>query len=265
VSSGATADMCMPRSLRLSFLLGTAAILPPVHGQNSSGMAHGSWVYGHVCADVNYSSAMARDMLRNKHLRVLESGEARPLKYRDQAGQWRGVDVDLLNQLSYMLGFSYEIHDFGRPPTGTSWTSWVLRMCTAGDLVGGQWSPNVARRDGAIQIKGHLDASLVLVTRPEEAADRDTTFANAAHALFSWSLPFSPWVWVAIIALVLSSGVVDWIVERDHVPGHRVSSSLCACSAHSTHIASAHEREARGRRSVRAPPTAHAQHIASLV
>ena len=38
------------------------------------------------------------------------------------------MDIDLLNQLSWLLGFTYEIVDMGYPPSGQTWTQHAVQL-----------------------------------------------------------------------------------------------------------------------------------------
>ena len=181
------------------------------------------WQLGEICSGVNYTTARAQDMLKGKHLLVLDT-KWMPYAEPDPSSPvgWRGLDVDLLNQLSWLLGFSYEIQDMGSPADGETWTDLALKVQYEGDLLASYWSPSAERRDGAFMFKGHLDLSTVLIARLEQASGD----AALMKRLGSFSRPFTPGLWAAVIALVLLSGCIDWLAERDNMPGHKVTSSL---------------------------------------
>jgi hypothetical protein len=83
-------------------------------------------------------------------------------------------------------------------------------------------SPNPTRRDSALQLIGHLDISTVLVSRSDTSHVKSLSW----ETLFSCAQPFSTALWFTFVALILFSGVVDWIAERDHAPGHQLTASL---------------------------------------
>ena len=76
-------------------------------------------------------------------------------------------------------------------------------------------------------MRGHLDVSTVLVARRDPVREGTTTIMS----LFSWTQPFSGRLWVMLILLIIISGVVDWLLERNHMPGHKITSSLYEYSA----------------------------------
>ena len=97
------------------------------------------WAPGEVCAGVLYngtSATAARDMLRGKHLKVLDLWWG-PFAIPDEtaAKGWTGLDVDLLDRMAWLLGFTYEIHDMGYPGDGETWTDHVLNWQHNGDLI----------------------------------------------------------------------------------------------------------------------------------
>ena len=119
------------------------------------------WQLGEICNGVNYSSMASKDMLRGKHLRVLDTKWA-PYATPDPSAAkgWVGLDIDLLNNLSWLLGFTFQVHDMGYPGEGESWTDVALRAQHHGDLLASYWSPSDERRNGAMMFKGHLDVRL---------------------------------------------------------------------------------------------------------
>jgi len=119
--------------------------------------------------------------------------------------------------LSWLLGFTFEIHDMGYPGEGETWTQHVLEHQFDGDLVASFWVPQAERRDGSIQLRGHLDLSTVLVARHAMVERWD---------LFSWARPFTWDLWLAFVALVVVSGVVDWLLEREFAPTQKLVSSI---------------------------------------
>ena len=178
---------------------------------------------GAVCSGVDYSRTQAKDMLRGKRLRVMDL-VWKPFAHKNATAPkgWEGMDIDLLDQISWLMGFTYDIGDLGYPSVGQSWTQHVIEHQNDGDLIASFWVPSLPRRNQAIQLRGHLDLSLVLVARREYITEQE----QLSEALWSWSRPFSGSLWAAIIGLVIASGIVDWIAERQHMPGHKVTTSL---------------------------------------
>lgn len=166
----------------------------------------------------------ASDVLRGKHLRIWET-EWSPFAIVDPNSThgWRGLDVDLLDQLSWLLGFTYELQDMGSPGDaqgGQTWTSLMYDLQFGADMFASFWVPSVERHNTFSIIKGHLDLSGVMVSknRAESAITTNTFFAFAA--------PFDIWLWVAIFAVVLGSGMVDYFLEREYDPTATITASL---------------------------------------
>ena len=180
------------------------------------------WRLGEICDGVAYNTSSADNYLRGKHLRVADLVWA-PFASKDASTPtgWRGLDIDLIDHMSWLLGFTYDVHDMGYPSAGQTWTEHVVVKQYDYDLVMSWWSNNAERRARAVQMKGHLDLSPVLVARiemPEEAFN--------VESFTSWAAPFSWQLWLLVVSLVLTSGAVDWFAERDHAKGHKLSSSL---------------------------------------
>lgn len=74
-----------------------------------------------------------------------------------------------------------------------------------------------------IRVSGaYWQLSTVLIAQRRAATEEAELAAN----FFAWARPFSPDLWISIIALILLSGAIDWYLERDHMPGHKITTSL---------------------------------------
>ena len=76
--------------------------------------------------------------------------------------------------------------------------------------------------DGLVMLNGHVDASGVLVAPPPKIKQ-----ASMLDRMFTLFAPFDPWLWVSILAMIVSSGIVDWVLEHgagDH--GGKMKSSI---------------------------------------
>jgi len=181
------------------------------------------WQAGQVCEGINYTTTPAQDMLRGKHLRVLDlywMPFAQP--DADAPSGWSGMDVDLLNQVSWLLGFTFDIEDMGYPAEGASWTDHALEWQWHGDLMASFWVPQSDRRDNSIQLRGHLDLSTVLVARTETIETGTWTM----DSVFSFLKPFELSLWLSFAVFVVLSGTVDFLVERSVEAGHRLSTCI---------------------------------------
>lgn len=182
-----------------------------------------SWQLGEICNGVNYSSTPAQDMLKGKHLLVFDTKWAPYATPEPEAPKgWVGLDVDLLDHISWLLGFTYEIQDMGYPADGETWTDVALRAQYHSDMLASYWTPQPERRNGATMFRGHLDLSTVLVARREDASIADQRLTS----LTSWARPFSAQLWTSFVLLIILSGVIDWYLERDYMPGHKITSSI---------------------------------------
>ena len=74
-----------------------------------------------ICAGFDKTSPAA-EHLRGKHLRVLEM-ESPPYAYKNSSAPygWRGFDIDLLEEIAALLGFTFEIHEATSLPTETQY------------------------------------------------------------------------------------------------------------------------------------------------
>jgi hypothetical protein len=153
-------------------------------------------------------------MLTGKHLKIMDSTYP-PYAILDASAPhgWRGFNVDLLDQLSWLLGFSFDIHDMGSPGSGETWDDVLWRSERNADLLASWWGVSPVRMERVLYLPGHLDSSAVLVARRLHS----NSGGDWMHALFAWSAPFAWPVWVCVVLLVLASGLVDWLVEvRPH-------------------------------------------------
>jgi len=156
-------------------------------------------------------------MLAGKHLRVNEL-EWYPYAFKDDTSPhgWNGFDIDLLRRLSRQLGFTFEVHEESKLTSEPRWTDTLIRTVEEVDLWASWWMRDTERMNYTVMLSGHVDVSAALVHPP---------LAPASSALFTGLYaPFSPYLWLAIIALVLLSGTVDFLLERGN--GGTITSSL---------------------------------------
>eukprot|EP00966_Prymnesium_polylepis_P013198 304748-Prymnesium_polylepis.1 len=165
-----------------------------------------TWRLGEICDGVAYNTSGADTYLRGKHVRVADLVWA-PFASKDASAPtgWRRLDIDLIDHMSWLLGFTYDVHDMGYPSAGQSWTDHVVVKQYDYDLVMSWWAGNAERRARSIQMKGHLDLSPVLVARREIPEEE----AFSVESLTSWAAPFDWKLWLLVVLLVLASGVVD--------------------------------------------------------
>ena len=101
----------------------------------------------------------------------------------------------------------------------------LLRVSKDVDLVGSFWYDAAFRRNTGNMVRGHFDLSAVLIARQQSSAD--TKSANWFSKSFtSFLSPFSYSLWAAIIAVIVLSGLVDYIIEVKKVEESSLTVSL---------------------------------------
>ena len=184
----------------------TPPVLPPSSPPSPSALP---WVPGAVCDGVDLTD-FSYKLLRGRHLVILET-TYRPFAFKDVESPtgWSGYDLDLLLEVSKILGFTYEIKGM-ETQEGENWSEMLLRTVGQGDLWMSWWARTASRMNQTSMLAGHVDISPVLaIPPPSMAADPDlsetfTTFFD----------PFSTNLWICLIAMIFLSGVTDWLLER---------------------------------------------------
>ena len=141
----------------------------------------------------------AADLLRGAHLRIMEI-EWVPFAIRDTTTPlgWRGFDIDLLNSVSRILGFSFEIVEAVRAPA-ESYSELLLRTVDGVDMWASWWLRDQERMNETSMLFGHIDASPVLVA-PPPTAEVETSLTESMITFF---LPFSWVLWVCLVAMII--------------------------------------------------------------
>jgi hypothetical protein len=185
-----------------------------------AGAARASFAPGAVCDGVDLNGA-SHDLLRGKHLVVLEF-EFAPWAIRDAETPygWRGFDIDLLDAVAALLGFTFEVRQEALQP-GEDYSSMLMRTLGHGDLWLSWWSRSVERMNRTVMLNGHIDTSPNLVIPPPSIHSSSSNFGRSFTTFFN---PFSPALWVCIVALLIVSGCVDYLLEAKK--GGSLSSSL---------------------------------------
>lgn len=209
----------MPLGVRFVCLLGAAMVgAADATIQNSP-----PFIAGEICHGLD-SSAKAQYMLRGKHMVIAEVPWT-PFASPDQMAPtgWTGLNIDLYERISVLLNFTYEIQDMGLPAEGETWTELLDAIVGHVDLVGSWWMHDEHRMNTAQWLMGHVDLAIVLVTRMEATADSHRSWYVS---LYSFMGPFEGSLWAAIVAMILLSGLVDYLVERVQVKETTLAGSL---------------------------------------
>ena len=200
-----------------------AVLLLPLLRQVAA--SNSSFAPGAICEGVNTSS-LASEMLRGKHL-IINELEWSPYASPSTAAPtgWVGMNPDLFKRIADMLGFTFEIRDMGYPQGNESWTDLLLRAVNDADLTGCWWVHGASRNDNVFFLRGHVDSStsLVAVMQVVEKGE-DQKFRES---FYNFMMPFDNGLWVMILLMVIFSGVVDYIVESQRLPGEtKLTASL---------------------------------------
>ena len=167
------------------------------------------------------------DLLRGEHLTVFDTPWP-SFAYLDETtpSGWGGLDVDLLNAFSERLGFNYTIHELHQLPNETTWTPTLIRAVgrdapLPADLIMSFWSRSESRVASLSFLSGHVDSSAVLTAR---MATNPTP--SIVEKLTSFLRPFEWPLWLCLIAMIVASGAVDYLLERKSSPGARLGGCI---------------------------------------
>jgi len=124
------------------------------------------------------------------------------------------------------LGFTYDVHDM-EVLEGDTWTDMMKRHLGAdspdatADVGLEYWLRSSERLESVSLLSGHIDGASVLIARVEPSPDM---------ALFDQIIrflkPYDWWLWLALIGMVLASGIVDYLLEVQSIDGAKLSDSI---------------------------------------
>ena len=202
---------------------------------SASSAQNSSYVPGAICAGVD-TNGPAQNMLQNKHLKVYDyEWPGFASKDPTAASGWTGLDIDLLVEISARLGFTFEIHEMAQQPgafffccvnflppalsphfitllplcAGESWDDMLQRLTVDGDLVLSYWGRTLDKMNTLTMLQAHIDYSPVLVIR-----ENAPTPLSLWDKMLQFSRPFDAYCWIALIAIIVCSGIVDYLLER---------------------------------------------------
>ena len=184
---------------------------------------------GAVCEGVDMSGPAA-DMLRGKHL-IIQDMDWLPYASPDPEGNhpsgWTGLNIELFDHFASVLGFTYNMSDMGYAGAfgpAETWTQMVYRAIDDADLTGSYWTETNERLNGVTYVRGTYDLTPVLAARMLSAGE--TKAETWQKSFYNYLDPFTYGLWCTILAVIICSGVVDWLVERKSVREARVTSSI---------------------------------------
>ena len=189
-------------------------LAPLAFAQNSS------FVPGTTCSELDPSHTA----LLGKHLTAMELAWA-PFAAKDPTAPkgWTGYNIELMDELASLLGFTYSVVDIGYPTTGQTWTEHAIAYRNHGDVIMSFWFKNAERLKTLVFLDGHINVSPVLIARREQVAKDE---AWSINSVFSFMLPFTWNLWGCLVVLVLCSGIADFIIERKASGDARLHASL---------------------------------------
>jgi len=159
-----------------------------------------TFVPGAICENDNRTDISLT--LRDKHLQVgMLNYPPYALKDSTKTGndQWSGFDVDLLKKIATAAGFTYTLHEIVLDSAaGESYFDLALRTSAQLDLITSWWSHTMQNRENMIQLTGHIDASVVLITKGPAQEEQEFT-----SLILSFLTPFKTEVWLVLVFVVI--------------------------------------------------------------
>ena len=229
VSTGSTVyfpycehKFCDPNSAVLLHLKIMALVALAVFGQGSGPV----WQQGAICDGTTAQNP--RFMLSGKHL-IIGDESWPPYNMLTSSGTWEGFNMDLLEAISSLLGFTYTMMDFtAQPPikqttddgaTISKYNAYLHDLEDGNleaDLLMSYWTVNTYRRGmkDLLMLSPHADgATAVLVYKPE-AATSSRPPLKFGDAIMVALMPFTPTAWVLIVAVIVASSVIIVLLEK---------------------------------------------------
>ena len=164
--------------------------------------------------EITNGTRRREDGLRGVHLRVA-SGQwdwmDDFLRWDENTKSWTGLEVELLETLSRLAGFTYEYVMISGLVNSTNYTKHLIRAMHEHDLVAcGYWMMTPRRlAAGATSPYGFLETNIYLVTAPPLVED------FTLKVVLSCLTPFSPALWATFVALTIGTGIVFRKIEGE--------------------------------------------------
>ena len=177
-----------------------------------------TYVPGSICSGVDVTGPAA-NMLKGKHLKVF-TYEWPGFAKKDSSAPygWVGLDVDLIVEIAKRMGFTIEMHEMVQQ-SGETWDAMLQRLTNQGDLVLSYWGRTQDKMNTLTMLQAHIDYSPVLVVLQNPPKK-----VSLGEKILQFTRPFDWKCWIALIAIIVSSGVVDYLLEREE--GGSIGSSI---------------------------------------
>lgn len=182
-----------------------------------------------VCQGIHRNMS-TENLLSGRHLQVLEYEWPAFAEKDPSAPQgWVGLDIDMLNIAANRLNFTYTLVELVLEKN-ESWDAMVQRMAPKADLVLSYWGRTPEYLRTLRVLTPHVDYSSVLVVRSDALPAM-----TWVEQMLRFAAPFSWQVWLAFIAMIVISGIMDYFLEMSHGGSVRSSIYEYAAEAHTVH------------------------------
>lgn len=133
-----------------------------------------------------------------------------------------GFMLSLQQAIAQRGGFEFQYVLVPSKPPGMSWTIRLNQILPFVDMYGNNfYTDSVDRRSAGIGFTPEIvDASLVLVTAVTSRSSSSNFFGknqdNSIETYFSFLAPFTNRLWMVILAIIVSNGVLHWLIDPSH-------------------------------------------------
>uniref|UniRef100_A0A0G4I1W2 Solute-binding protein family 3/N-terminal domain-containing protein n=1 Tax=Chromera velia CCMP2878 TaxID=1169474 RepID=A0A0G4I1W2_9ALVE len=124
-----------------------------------------------------------------------------------------GYTIDVIKEMASRGGFSYTIVDLGSPVSGQSWEDFIKAAVESDeyDLVGAFYFVTNARiEENWAFTYPYIDSSDMLLAKIPAEVKKDLF-----DRMLIFVEPFSPFVWLVLMAIVIGAGFIHWYVDLD--------------------------------------------------
>jgi hypothetical protein len=140
------------------------------------------------------------------------------LKYDEETGRYSGLEYHMLLELGARMGFQWNFNFYVKPDE-LEWTDVLTDMLDKYDLTTyGYWTetPFRARTSGAVSPRVFMDLSYRAVTMQVQKDE-----PALVKRMFQFLEPFEWQVWLALILLIISTGGLYLLFERQNLVSGR--------------------------------------------
>uniref|UniRef100_A0A0G4I1Z7 Ionotropic glutamate receptor C-terminal domain-containing protein n=1 Tax=Chromera velia CCMP2878 TaxID=1169474 RepID=A0A0G4I1Z7_9ALVE len=156
------------------------------------------------------SSLSYLDAVKGRHFRIAMESYFPP--YVDLSND-SGHVLDVIKEMASRGGFAYTIVDIGSPASGQTWTAFIQATVDSAeyDLIGSYYSVTNARLDANwVFTYPFVDISDMLLAQIPSEIEKDLL-----DRMSIFVAPFSVYVWLVLVAIVIGAGFIHWYADRD--------------------------------------------------